>query len=66
MIKNVSDEMVEKFAIVGSDEEVNDEIVKYKDILDLPILIVPHYYLNEEKLEFYQNQILETLNLPAL
>ena len=60
MIKNVSDEMVEKFAIVGSEEEVNDEIVKYKDILDLPILTGPHYYLNEDKLEFYQNQILET------
>ena len=60
MIKNVSDEMVERFAIIGSDDEVNDEIAKYRKILDLPILTAPHYYLNEEKLEFYQNQILET------
>ena len=60
MIKNVSDEMVEKFAIVGSDDEVYDKIAKYRNILDLPILTAPHYYLSEEKLEFYQNQILET------
>ncbi len=57
---SVNSSNVSTIPIVGSEEEVNDEIVKYKDILDLPILTAPHYYLNEEKLEFYQNQILET------
>ena len=63
MLDNVSNEMVEKFAVVGSAEEVSEKIEVYKKILDLPILTAPHYYISHEKLEYYQNEILETFKV---
>jgi len=60
MISNVSNEMVEKFALVGNRDEVKEGMLEFKNFIDLPILTAPHYYLNHEKLEIYQNEILET------
>ena len=52
--------MVEKFALVGNRDEVKEGMLEFKNFIDLPILTAPHYYLNHEKLEIYQNEILET------
>ena len=57
---NVSDEMVNSFSIVGSRTEVSDKLQEYKKYLDLPILTAPHYYLEKEFVEEYQDNILET------
>ena len=63
MMDNVSDEMVTSFSIVGSQIEVLEKLEEYKKYLDLPILTAPHYYLEKEFVEQYQNNILETFKV---
>ena len=63
MMDNVSDEMVTSFSIVGSQIEVLEKLEEYKKYLDLPILTAPHYYLEKEIVEEYQNNILETFKV---
>ena len=63
MMDNVSDEMVTSFSIVGSQTEVSDKLQEYKKYLDLPILTAPHYYLEKEIVEEYQDNILETFKV---
>ncbi len=63
MIDNVSDEMVKNFAIYGNRDDVKDQLNDYKEILDLPILSAPHYYLDKSLIESYQDEILENFRI---
>ncbi len=63
MIDNVTDEMVTNFAICGTPEEAKEQLNYYIDILDLPILSPPHYYLEKSIVESYQNEILENFKI---
>ena len=59
MIENVSDEMAETFAVVGNAAECVAKVDKYREIIDLPILSAPHYYIDFEEVKSYQKVILE-------
>tara|TARA_Y100000590_G_scaffold55506_2_gene58131 strand:- start:4737 stop:5735 length:999 start_codon:yes stop_codon:yes gene_type:complete len=59
MIKNVTDDMVKNFSICGSPDDAKHQLEDYKKIIDLPILTAPHYYLDEDVVSKYQNNILE-------
>ncbi len=59
MIKGVSDDMVDAFAVVGNADECRRKIDKYLDYIDLPILSAPHYYLGFDEVRTYQRAILE-------
>jgi probable F420-dependent oxidoreductase len=63
MIQNVTDDMVNTFAVVGDAHECRMRIRQYKDYLDLPILSAPHYFLDFEEVKEYQRAILETFGL---
>jgi alkanesulfonate monooxygenase SsuD/methylene tetrahydromethanopterin reductase-like flavin-dependent oxidoreductase (luciferase family) len=60
MIENVTDEMVETFAVVGDPDECRKRIHEYREHLDLPILSAPHYFLDFEEVKHYQRAIVET------
>lgn len=60
MIGNVTDDMVETFAIVGNPDECRRRLGAYRDCIDLPILSAPHYYLDFEEVREYQKAILDT------
>ena len=60
MIENVTDDMVEAFAVVGDKDECRKRINEYREHLDLPILSAPHYFLDFEEVKEYQRAILET------
>lgn len=62
MIENVSDDMVDTFAIVGTPEECRKRVEEYMDYVDLPILSAPHYYLDFEEVREYQKAILDTFS----
>jgi len=62
MIENVSDDMVDTFAIVGTPEECRKRVKEYLDYIDLPILSAPHYYLDFEEVSEYQKAILDTFS----
>jgi probable F420-dependent oxidoreductase len=62
MIKNVSDDMVDTFAIVGAPGECRKRVKEYMEVLDLPILSAPHYYLDFEEVREYQKAILDTFS----
>lgn len=62
MIENVTDDMVDTFAIVGSAEECRKRVMEYMDYVDLPILSAPHYYLDFEEVREYQKAILDTFS----
>lgn len=59
MIGAVSDDMVNTFAVVGSPDECRKRIGSYREILDLPILSAPHYYIDFDEVREYQKSILE-------
>jgi len=59
MIKNVSDEMVDTFAVVGDREYCLDKINEYREFIDLPVLSAPHYFIDFDEVSYYQNNILE-------
>ena len=63
MIKSVSDEMVDTFAVVGSADECRRRIELYMDYIDLPILSAPHYYLDFEEVREYQKAILDVFGV---
>ena len=44
-------------------QELEIEYTEYKKYLDLPILTAPHYYLEKEIVEEYQDNILETFKV---
>ncbi|HZX15146.1 MAG TPA: LLM class flavin-dependent oxidoreductase [Thermodesulfobacteriota bacterium] len=60
MIENVTDDMVEAFAVVGDKDECRKRINEYREYLDLPILSAPHYFLDFDEVKEYQRAILET------
>jgi probable F420-dependent oxidoreductase len=60
MIENVSDDMIDTFAVVGNSDECRKRIKEYRDYIDLPILSAPHYFLDFEEVKHYQRAILET------
>src|SRR3972149_6074809 len=60
MIENVTDDMVETFAIVGDADECLKRINEYREYIDLPILSAPHYFLDFDEVKEYQRAILET------
>ncbi|MCL4244458.1 MAG: LLM class flavin-dependent oxidoreductase, partial [Candidatus Dadabacteria bacterium] len=59
MVAAVSDDMVNTFAVVGSPDECRRRIDSYGEVLDLPILSAPHYYIDFEEVREYQRSILE-------
>lgn len=61
MINSVSDKMVDTFSVVGSDKECIEKINKYRDIIDLPILSVPHYYIDYKDVSDYQLNLIDLL-----
>ena len=60
MIQNVTDNMVNAFAVVGDADVCRKRVKQYKDYVDLPILSAPHYFLDFEEVKEYQEAILET------
>ncbi|MGI9534684.1 MAG: LLM class flavin-dependent oxidoreductase [Thermodesulfobacteriota bacterium] len=58
MIDNVTDEMVEEFSVIGDDDRCREKIENYRDIIDLPILSAPHYFIDYEEVKEYQNGLL--------
>ena len=60
MIKNVSDEMANSFAIIGSAEYCREKVDEYRRYIDLPILSAPHYFIDYGEVREYQESILET------
>jgi probable F420-dependent oxidoreductase len=60
MIENVTDDMVQTFAVVGDADECRRRIGEYRRYVDLPILSAPHYFLDFEEVKEYQRAILET------
>jgi len=59
MIKYVTDDMVAAFAVVGDADECRRKIDEYREIIDLPVLSAPHYYIDFEEVSEYQRSILE-------
>lgn len=60
MIKSVTDDMVNTFAVVGTQTECRKKIDEYREHIDLPILSAPHYFLDFEEVKEYQNAIIDT------
>jgi len=60
MISHVTDEMVDTFAVVGDAAECRKRIEAYRELIDLPVLSAPHYYLDFGEVSEYQMSILET------
>ena len=60
MIKSVSEDMVNTFAVVGSASECRNKIDEYREYIDLPILSAPHYYLDFQEVKGFQDAILDT------
>lgn len=58
MIKSVSDDMVENFAVIGNEDYCREKIDSYRKIIDLPILSVPHYFIDYEDVKKYQYELL--------
>ncbi len=59
MVENVSDDMLDTFAIVGTADQCRKKLQDYREFLDLAILSAPHYYLEPEQVRMYQNRIVE-------
>jgi alkanesulfonate monooxygenase SsuD/methylene tetrahydromethanopterin reductase-like flavin-dependent oxidoreductase (luciferase family) len=60
MIGAVSDDMVRVFSIAGTPDECIKQLAAYRELIDLPVLSVPHYFLPPEQIREYQQAILET------
>lgn len=63
MIENVSDDMVETFAVTGDADRCRKRIQEYREYIDLPILSAPHYFLDFNEVRKYQKAILETFGV---
>jgi hypothetical protein len=44
---------------VGDAGECRKKIDEYRELIDLPVLSAPHYYLDFEEVSEYQRSILE-------
>lgn len=58
MIESVPDDMVENFAIIGDEDHCREKIESYRKIIDLPILSVPHYFIDYQDVKKYQYELL--------
>ncbi len=63
MVENVSDDMLETFAVVGDADRCRKRVADCRGYLDLPILSAPHYYLEPEQVAMYQKRIVETFGV---
>lgn len=59
MIRNVTDDMVETFAVVGNRKYCRDKVDEYREYLDLPILSVPHYFIDFKDVKKYQHALID-------
>lgn len=59
MINHVTDEMVDTFAVVGDKNFCEERINEYRKFLDLPILSVPHYFIDFKDVKNYQMSLIE-------
>lgn len=59
MIANVTNEMIDTFAIVGDEDYCQSRLQKYREYLDIPILSAPHYFIESEEIKHYQDNLLE-------
>ena len=59
MIKGVSDEMVETFAVFGDAEHCRKKVEKYRKYIDLPVLSAPHYFLDFREVKKYQERLID-------
>ena len=60
MIDNVTEDMVDTFAVVGDESYCLQKIEEYNILLDLPILSVPHYFIDFEEVKEYQRSLIRT------
>ena len=60
MKNNVTEEMVDTFAIVGTREECIEKVDNYRKYIDLPILSAPHYFIDFNEVMKYQDNIINT------
>lgn len=59
LIDSVPDEMVNTFAIVGDENYFLEKLEKYRNLINLPILSVPHYFIDYKDVLKYQNNLIE-------
>ena len=59
MINSVPDRMVDDFSVVGNKFQCVDKINKYREFIDLPILSVPHYFIDYNDVKQYQQNLIE-------
>ena len=59
MIKGVSDEMIDAFAVVGDAEHCRKRVEEYRKYIDLPVLSAPHYFLDFKEVREYQERLIE-------
>ena len=59
MIKGVSDEMIDAFAVVGDAEHCRERVEEYREYVDLPVLSAPHYFLDFREVREYQERLIE-------
>ncbi len=60
MAAAVTDDMVEQIAIAGTPEECREQIEKWKDIVDLPILYTPTAGIRADRVQENHRLIVET------
>jgi len=63
MFENVTDDMVNVFAVVGDADEVRKRVDAYREHIDLPILSAPHYFLDFEEVREYQRNIFDVFGV---
>ncbi len=59
MAAAVTDEMVDAMSVVGTADHCRGVIARYRELVDLPILSAPHYFLDFAEVKRYQDAILE-------
>lgn len=62
MISHVTDQMVDTFAIVGNSDYCKEKVDKYRKYLDIPILSVPHYFIDFREVKKYQISLIEAFS----
>lgn len=58
MIRNVSDDMVDTFAVVGDPEHCRRRLEEYGEYVDLSVLSAPHYFLDYGEVREYQEELI--------
>ncbi len=62
MIKNISDDMVDTFSIVGDAEYCKKRVKEYEQYLDLAVLSAPHYFLDFREVREYQERLINAFS----